>query len=198
MQNVLEEYFYNLEKKAQEESDIYPIDRNFIKLHLQEFINTFDKKEIILFHLNNCPYDYSIKFLLCTPEIWQILSLEDWEEIIYKVERPIKVRYLIDDIGNFNDILFLNRYIGINVFKLIEENPNLPPDKKKSILNYFKIAPENLLYTSWDEELFTDKWIAEKKHFITYQKYLIKMGAEESINSVEGLETEIFKLLEMC
>lgn len=91
---------------------------------------------------------FTTEIFFCFPKLWCDLTIENWKNIVNQTIRQ-DVRPYIDNHGCFYDLFFLNKFLNINPFVLLEDN-----EKNKALIikmqafnNYFilnEVDIENL------------------------------------------------------
>lgn len=139
----------------------------------------FDGKELIISLLNNqnLRYSHAPAILVIIPEIWKDFSLEDWKQIMRKIERPKKYRVLIDDSSQFEDIRFLCNWIGIDGIKLYKEDNLLSKENKEALDKVFPGFLFDHIKSGDNKEDFEDGTFGKLQYLLTMRKRLLSEGA---------------------
>ena len=82
-----------------------------------------DKKVFLIYNFQNYDSKYCIGLMLTFPILWNTLTNNDWIYIL-KQNSPRKKRgledyRLINDDGQFSDLMFLSSYFNVNIIDLI-------------------------------------------------------------------------------
>lgn len=155
----------------------FTLERNSVQTKVNLLLN-FDSKDVLVCLFNEMERSFNIPFLLCAPELWSNFHRGDWEYIFSNVKRPSDFHYLMKDYGNFDDVLFLYRYIGVDALKWLFEFPGISQTDKKTIFKYFKIGVHHLIKDSMDEENFGDGTWADLSYYNSMYKNLVAEGVE--------------------
>ncbi|AZQ65229.1 hypothetical protein EI427_23740 [Flammeovirga pectinis] len=113
-------------------------DKNIAKeLHKKEMFNRdtkedfdlsllnkiFNIKHFLIYNFQNYDYQYNIGLLLTFPDLFIHLNTKDWIYIIEKnsqrERRNITDYRLLNEYGNFSDLIFLSRYLCIDSIDLV-------------------------------------------------------------------------------
>lgn len=74
--NSVRSYSVSLVEKAMDESRFFPVDREFVMQHLEEILS-FDKKDFLLVNLEFESFSYVGQLMVCLPEVWEEISVND-------------------------------------------------------------------------------------------------------------------------
>ncbi|WPU97555.1 hypothetical protein SNE26_16130 [Mucilaginibacter sp. cycad4] len=76
LDDKLESYVWLLAKQAPDESEIFPVDRNFLEKRLDE-IKSFNAVSFLYYNFEMVNDLYVTQLLACLPEIWTDIKLDD-------------------------------------------------------------------------------------------------------------------------
>ncbi len=109
--------------------------RPFFLLYIQR-LNEFDFSELIACTIKHFPQSFNVALILSLPELWKGYDVESWFSLIKKAtprSNPIVTGL---DNGEFSDILFLIKYIRINIVAWYLEQADIPKADKKYMLQF--------------------------------------------------------------
>lgn len=157
-----------LAKTALLEAGCYPIDKYFLKPYIKTILE-MDRNSFLLYNLEKVNTTYSVQLLLCLPELWQNITLDDIVEIAYNFTNIFSFYALIT---------FTYKYIEINIIELILSLDRLNLTIKSEIKNFLEAQYPNLLKSEGeifviDEDLIgvkNEDWMYIKQIFLCNEK----------------------------
>jgi hypothetical protein len=157
-----------LAKTALLEAECYPIDRYFLKPYIESILQ-MDRNSFLLYNLEKVNNNYSIQLLLCLPELWQNITVDDIVEILYNFTNIFSFYALIT---------FTYKYIEVNIIELILNLNKLNPTIKFEIKDFLGTQYPNLVKSEGeiftiDESLIgvsTDDWMYIKQILLCNKK----------------------------
>ena len=166
--------------KSGAESEIFPIDRSFLEPYLEEIFK-LDRNDFLLYNLETVNTTYTIQLFLCIPELWEDISVDDLLAIIGRFTNPFSF---------FCIILFVHKYIEVNIIELILNLETISKETKEEIRQYIKNQYPNFLKTDTDMFLFSKKTYGENIDEWGYikQKFLLDKRVKPAKQSIEELE----------
>lgn len=176
------EYSIFLMEKAEKEASVFPTDRAFLNLHLQDIlkIHPFD---FVFCNLELGSILYSNQLFVCLPEVWQQISIEDLIQMCEEFENIQSY---------FSLIKFTYKYIEIDIIEEVLKcnkvrNSNFTFGQ---ILDYIKNQWNVLLKTESDYEDFRDGFIDVDYDEWMYlkQKYLINKLVKPALLNYQEME----------
>jgi hypothetical protein len=164
-------------------SDFHPVDRFFLQPYIGQ-ITELNRNDFLLYNLELVNTTYSTYLILCLPELWQDITVDDLLSIINR---------FTNDFSYFTFIYFTYKYVEINSIKLILELCNLKPDTENAIKSYIKNQYRNFLKTETDYFFFdvgaigveNDDWMYIK------QRLLVDSRIESALLDVAELDKYI-------
>lgn len=166
--NKIREFSDFLAKTAALEAQCYPIDRYFLKPYIETILQ-IDRNSFLLYNLEKVNNNYSVQLLLCLPELWQDITVNDIVEIVYNFTNIFSFYALIT---------FTYKYIEVNIIELILSLDKLNLKVKSEIKDFLKTQYPNLLKS--DGEIFVidesligvsnDDWMYIKQILLSYEK----------------------------
>lgn len=166
--NNLNNYVRYLAEKAQDESHIFPVDREFLAKYLDE-IMSFDSLDFLYYNMEMVNDTYVNQLLVCLPELWSNISIDDLIEIcklftnVYSYLTLIKFTYKYVEIDILKIILEIAREKSISYFEQIKEylrNQWNVLVKSESDFEDFENSFLNIDYEEWryiKQRLLIDK-----------------------------------------
>lgn len=122
------------------------------------------------------------------PRLWSDLTLENWKDIVNNTARP-NVRPYMDNHGCYFDLFFLNKFLHINPFVLLDDTAenkkmmmNVLPFTHFFILNEIDlenledgtIAITDLLEETFKKLHVNDQLVSENRDYDAFADYLKK------------------------
>jgi len=112
-----------------------PVDRFFLERYLHEIL-ALDAEKFLLYNLENVNNTYSVRLLVCLPELWENMEFEHIKKLINS----------FTNVFSFYAILqFTHKYLEIDIFEMIYENENVKLGFKKDISGYLINQCANLI-----------------------------------------------------
>jgi hypothetical protein len=183
----IKEFCNFLEKKAAKEANCFPIDRYFINQYLPDIL-TFDRTEFLLINLERGSNTYTVQLLLCLPELWENIELEDLLEIIKKFTNIFSYYTLIE---------FTHKYIEVNIIEIILKMVSVQSTIKDNIINYLisSFYP-NLIKGEADELFFSKEMygVQPEDWIYTKQKLLLDKRIKPAITDLDELNMYVKSL----
>jgi hypothetical protein len=154
-------------------------------------------EDALVWLFENESSNFNIDFLLCFPEIWSDFNKTNWDKIMRTVKRPEHLRMLMDERGYFDDITFLFRYIGIDVFEWIRSDTHLNNKSKVVIFNYFRTRTNSLTRDTSDDENYNEGIWADEKYCRGMRERLLQQSllSSQDDNSPEKIREKLENFL---
>lgn len=173
-------------KRSRKEARFYPVDRPFLEPYLS-LAEAAGPAEFISYNLTAYPSLYATQLLVCLPELWEELSVDDILEIIesFNSEQPY-----------YSFILFTYKYLQVDIIHLILGAPGLSDSKKQKIIGFLKAQYPNLILQEEELEDFEkeglgihlDAWVYAR------QKLLTDKRVRPAKQALVDLKTEVENL----
>lgn len=166
--------------KAIKEAECHPVDRFFLNPYIERILS-FDKKDFLLYNLESGNTLYSEYLMLCLPELWEDMRVDDIIEIINQ----------FTNIASFYTfILFTYKFVEIDITHLIFKSKLISNETKNNIHKYLKSQYPNFLKTETDFFFFEEGLYGIKNDDWMYvkQKLLIDNRIKPALVSLEELE----------
>lgn len=154
-----------LEKRSLMEAECLPIDRYFLQKHLKSILSV-DRNEFLLHNLESVNNTYTVQLLLCLPELWEEISIDDVLDIVKHFKNIFSYYALIE---------FTHKYIEVNIIETILSMPSVAKEVKNNIVDYLisSFYP-NLIKSEGDELFFKeglygvqeDDWVYAKQRLL--------------------------------
>ncbi|OJU73754.1 MAG: hypothetical protein BGO09_05495 [Bacteroidetes bacterium 47-18] len=186
MENEIEELYNNITKKSLIESDFFPIDRFFLERNgLIEKILKVDKKEFALYSFEQINPNYSFHLMLCLPDLWKYISVDDICEMLGKFTNLFSFLSFIE---------FTYKIVEVNMLSIIFGSQNVKEDMKYEIQkvlldnfypNLLKNDSERFFFENNVYGVSLNQWVSIKK------KYLCDSRVSEILTSLSLLQKYI-------
>lgn len=144
------DFLRKLYRDSQIESEYYPIDRDFLKNHLDTLL-LFDRADIVLGVCNCFPESYAMQFLCCFPEVWEDLERHDINRMVSN----------LNDVGRIPFLEFTYKILELNLFSEFKAI-SLSHDR---LFNYFAERWHDLTLNEEEIEDFEDGSLARLEAF---------------------------------
>jgi hypothetical protein len=180
MDNEIAKFSDFIAAKAANEAGYYPIDRHFLNQYIDKIL-TLDTNDFLLYNIESGNALYSEYLMLCLPELWESITVDDLIKMINQFTSVFSFYILI---------MFTYKFIEIDITELIFNLRTVSEDKKKQIKNYLKNQYPSLLKTETDF-FFFDKniyGVSNKDWMYIKQKQLIDSRLKPALLSLEELE----------
>jgi len=172
--------------KSLEESNFHPIDRYFLNPYVERILNV-DRHSFLIYNFEKKSNLYSTYLMLCLPEIWSDMSVDDILQIAAKFKNPFSF---------FGLISFTYKFIEIDVIKLILNLPNVKGFFKNDVIAWLKAQYPNFLKDETDLLFFEGGVIGVTNEEWMYikQTFLIDSRVGPALMSLEELKTFVISL----
>lgn len=154
----IQELSNEIAEKSSYESEFHPIDRYFLEKYMNQILSV-DTKEFVLYNFELINPLYSVHLMLCLPEIWEVLTVDDIMDIINGFTNEFSFYAIIE---------FTYKFVEIDIIDLIFKLDSINKEVKENLKNYLinSFYP-NLLKNE------TDIFFLEKGMYgIKYDKWL--------------------------
>lgn len=144
-------YVIDLAVLAIKKSKIHPVDREFLKGHLNVILS-IDPKLFIYYNLELENDLYSTQLFACLPEIWRNITLDDLLDISED---------LTNVLSYFTLLKFTYKYIELDIINPILNSPNILKSEffRQQIMEYLELQWNVLIKSESDWEDFKDGFI---------------------------------------
>lgn len=115
---------YNEYRSLEDDNDFTDFEKT-IALDYDNLNKTLFIKELLS---QNFVFNFVSTVFFNFPKLWSDLTIENWKDIVNNTERP-DVRPYMDNHGCYYDLFFLNKFLHINPFVLLDDN-----EKNKSLI----------------------------------------------------------------
>lgn len=150
-----------------------------IRLFENEILSQEPKDFLVACFTNeDIHYRYMNEILLIFTDLWKDFNLDDWREIMRRIDRPKGYRPLFDDTGHFEDVKFLLNWIEIDSIELYQNDPEISEKNKKvldKVIPLFLFSPTKGVDFMED---FEDGTYGNYQHLVKMRERLIKQGAK--------------------
>lgn len=179
----IERFSKCLWKDALKNAHYLPVDRYLLESYIDE-LKEVDAYLFIQYNLEQFPSTYSTQLLVCLPELWEDIEVDDLVEMIENFEHLLAV---------FALILLTYKYLQIDIIGLIFENTNLSTDKKKEIKEFLNRQYYNLILQEDDFDALEEDLIGIKLSAWIYirQRLLLDSRVSYAQQDVEYLAEKI-------
>ena len=125
-------------------SDFHPIDRFFLQPYIEQILQ-LDRNDFLLYNFEHGNTLYTSYLMLCLPELWKDITVEDLLNIIYR---------FTNDFSYFTFLYFTYKYVEIDSIKLILDLDVLQTKTRTEIKSYVKNQYENFVKDETDYLFF--------------------------------------------
>jgi hypothetical protein len=188
MNDKILEFCDMLEKKAAMEAECFPVDRYFLQQYLTAILS-FDRNKFLLCNLERGSNTYTVQLLLCLPELWEDISLDDILEIVGRFTNIFSYYSLIQ---------FTHRYVEINIIEAILSMPSVTNEIKNNIIDYLISSFYlNLIKSDGDELFFKEGLYGIQKDdwIYTQQRLLLDKRIEPALTDLSEMKTYVLSLV---
>lgn len=177
---------HQLQQAASKKAHFFPVDRAFLENYLDQ-IKGVDPREFIKYNLEHYPNLYATQLLVCLPELWEELSVDDLLEIVDDFKHPF---------AYYGMILLTYKYLQLDLLPLILHHSKLSEETKADIRDFLKHQYHNLLLFEDDLDDFTEEClgIGLDSWLYTRQRLLLDPRIGLAKQNVEDLKAEIEKI----
>ena len=182
---------------------IYNSERDFEKYGIEYFkrflpeLEKYDFIEIIDYLVDkNAFYTSIFEIILSTPSLWENYTVEDWIEVMSRLNpRPKPISKDIFSEG-YVDIHFLCKYMRINAIELFLQQ-QFSNEEKKKVLKYCRKILYSLFMDEIDMEDLNGDYYVHKDELEKIRLNLVSTGKVKPLDCTEGeLKKYIEKELE--
>ena len=136
---------------------------------------------------------YILEFILSTPSLWKNYTVEDWVEVMFRLNpRPKPIGKDIE-IEGYVDIHFLCKYMRINAIELFLQQDKFSNEDKKKILQYSKKILDSLFINDIDLEDLDGDYYIHKDELERLRFNLVSTG---KVKPLDCTENELKKYIE--
>ncbi|MFT4015811.1 MAG: hypothetical protein QM668_02510 [Agriterribacter sp.] len=178
-----------LQRKASIEASCFPVDRYFLNPYLNDILS-IDSREFLFCNLERGSNTYTTQLLLCLPELWEDLLIDDIIDIIKRFTNIFSYYTLIQ---------FTYKYIEINIIDLIlsKKETDISSEIRLNIIDYLKSSQYlNLVknegdYFFFEEDLYgvtLEPWVYIK------QKLLLDGRVKPAFKDVQNVYNYVMSL----
>lgn len=176
IENKVKELSDLLVSKSIKEAECFPVDRYFLDPYIKNILS-LNKKDFIVYNLENVNNTYTVQLFVCIPELWLDIDENDLIEIIENFTNIFSYYGLI---------IFTYRYIEINIIDLILDLPTVSLDTKENIKQFLKSQYPNLMKSETDYLFFEEGLLGVQIEDWKYIKQRLLL-AKKITPSVESL-----------
>lgn len=181
LNDKVEGYVRKLAEDAQNESQIFPVDRMFLESHLAE-IMSLDSLSFLYYNFELVNDTYVTQLFVCLPEVWTDVSLKDLIE-------------MSDNFTNvqsyFTLLKFTYKYIEIDIIEIVLKKIKIRNySYYEQVIEYLNNQWNLLLKSEVDFEDFEDGFIGVDVNEWKYvkQKFLIDNRVKPALLSPDDLK----------
>lgn len=177
-----------LEKKASNEAECYPVDRYFLINYLDDILSV-NRNDFLLCNLERVNNTYTVQLLLCLPELWEDITLEEIMTIVKQFTNVFSYYSLIE---------FTHKYVEVNIIEVILNMQEVSKSIKNNIIDYLisSLYP-NLIKGDGDEIFFEEGLYGVQKEDWIYakQRLLIDKKVKPAITDLSELKKYVDSLI---
>ena len=152
IKNNVKSYSDYIANNVSHKSKCKPVDRYVLDNLLPEILY-FDPNEFIRVNLNSYTKIYSVRLLICLPEVWLDDRLISISEIVDLLKGEESFLALIE---------ILHKYFGVNPFDAFINSEKITKSKKVKVLEYYINKFSWIIMDDVDKLFFTDQYIGLK------------------------------------
>lgn len=169
-------------------SNFHPIDRFFLEPYIQP-IESLDRNKFLLYNFELVNPTYVSYLLLCLPELWENITVDDLYSIIKRFTNVFSY---------FTFIYFTYKYLEVNSIKMILEISDLPIITRKEVNSYIQNQYSIFIKDETDYFYFdvgvigveNDQWMYVK------QRLLVDKRIEPALLSLDELKSYVSTVCE--
>jgi hypothetical protein len=173
--------------KSAMEAECFPIDRYFLDPYMNDILD-LNRTDFLLYNFERGNTNYTVQLMLCLPELWEEIEMNDIINLIEKFSNVFSFYALIN---------FTYRYIEIDIFKIIFQSKLMSDNFILEIKEYLKSQYPNLLKTESDYLFFEEGiWGIKNENWIYIkQKLLLDKRVFPALQSLKELQRYITTLV---
>ncbi|NRR29072.1 hypothetical protein HSX11_02635 [Oxalobacteraceae bacterium] len=160
---------------SQEAYDGYGVSDEVGISYFMKFIprlSKFDFGTVLKYQMQSYPHRYVLDFILSSSTLWLNLSAAAWLEILNSPDVRTDTSRTNDQVGQFADVEFLSRYVGVDALGFLIDSMNASMSDKKYALDYFSKFPYGLAPSQLDDEDLDGVYFVSKELLISLQETL--------------------------
>ena len=140
---------------------------------------------------------YILEFILSTPSLWKNYSVQDWIEVMSRLNpRPKPINKDMESEG-YVDIHFLCKYMRINAIELFLQQRQFSNEDKRKVLQYSRKILDSLFMNDIDIEDLDGNYYIHQDELEKIRSNLISTGEVKPLDcTVDQLKEYIEKELE--
>jgi hypothetical protein len=135
-----------IEIEASQKANCYPIDRYFLNPFVSDILQ-FDRNDFLLYNFEKVNNNFTIHLMLCLPELWTDITLDEILGIASKFSNSFSFYGLIN---------FTYKYIEFDILREILDLPAIKSEFKIAIKQYLESQYPNFFKTESDFLFFED------------------------------------------
>ena len=124
-------------------------------------LSKYDSIDLITQLEEHYPKQFILDLLLSVPSIWSEFSVLEWVEVMKKGNPRSDPTKVDDGDGDYADIYFLSRYLGVDAVQLFLDQNEFSENDKLNVLHYGKINAQLLLIDDMDVEDMDGEYFVE-------------------------------------
>lgn len=135
-------------------------------------LSNFDFGTVLKYQMETYPHRYVLDFILSSSSLWLSLSATTWLDILNRPDIRVDTSRTNDQVGQFADVEFLSRYVGVDALGLLIDSMSASLTDKKYALDYFSKFPYGLAPSPLDDEDLDGVYFVSKGLLISLQETL--------------------------
>jgi len=170
--------------RAWAESAVLPLSRSFILSYLPELMKA-DKLELLAYSFKNFDKNENQCFLLCVPELWELMKIEDWATLM-ELMSPRPTIGIFDPTGCYSDIIFLIKWLNLDGLQFSLSLNCLDAEDKQKICQYCRanasfLQPEHENFEDFDGEILclADSVLSYRSKLLAQDQLLLPIYFDE-------------------
>ncbi|MGE5657474.1 MAG: hypothetical protein ACM37W_12780 [Actinomycetota bacterium] len=157
--------------RAWAESPVLPLSRRFVLPYLPQLMKA-DKLELLVYSFKNFDRGENESFLLCIPELWEFMKIEDWTNLINLLS-PRPIITVFDSTGCYSDIIFFIKWLNLDGLQFALSLDSLNAEDKQQICHYCRANVSFLQRDHEDFEDFDGKILCLADSLLNYRSKLL-------------------------
>ncbi|SKC95075.1 hypothetical protein SAMN05660461_0218 [Chitinophaga ginsengisegetis] len=168
------------------EAASFPIDRYFLEPYINEILG-FNRNDYILYNFEKGDITYSKVLMLCLPDLWENITVDD---LILIIDR------FTNDFSYYALLVFTSAYLEIDLIPLILGLDTVSSERRKEIKRFLLSQYPNLLRSEedifWNHEEILGIHISDWEY--NKQKFLLDTRILPAKRTMDELREYIFNL----
>ena len=135
-------------------------------------LSKFNFGTVLKSQMQSYPHRYVLDFILSSSSLWLNLPAAEWLNILNSPDVRVDTSRTNDQVGQFADVEFLSRYVGVDALAFLIDSMNASWSDKEYALNYFSKFSYGLVPSPLDDEDLDGLYFVSKEILISLQETL--------------------------